>query len=129
MVLSGWRVHDQVMAAPGRHIDRNRPRCRALGAASWLLLLLLLVQALGRDGAPAATMLAIAPAALVLTYGITRAWVWHNKHLYRVKGPRRSRPVLELPWTHDRLGRQLLQTPWPGREVALATNGSVKTYR
>lgn len=132
MVAGGLHAHHLVMSARGRHVDRNRPRCRALGAASWLLLAVLLLTALRRDGTPTATLTALGPLALFVSYWLTRGWVWHNKQLYRVKGARTRVPVHEATWTHDRLGRELSGPRVPAcgaDEVVLSIDGLRKTYR
>lgn len=92
----------------------------------------LLLEALGHDGAPAAALMAVGPVALVMSYAVTCGWVWHNKHLYVVKGPRQSVPSHLEAWTHDRLGRELSgprTAACGGVEVVLSMDGSRKTYR
>lgn len=115
-----------------RHVDRNQGRIRLVGAAGWLLMALLLRDALLHDGTPTATLLFLGPVALLVTYALTRAWVWHNKHMYRVKGPAPLPAATTGPWTHDRLGRELrgrIRPACGGAEVVLATEDRRKTYR
>lgn len=41
------------------------------------------------------------------TIAVTRLWVWHNKQIYRRKGPRRAVAAVEFRYDHDRLGRMV----------------------
>jgi len=62
---------------------------------------------------------------------VTVLWVWRNRQIYRVKGPRRQVPAADHPHVVDRLGRQLRIVPASyvaAQVVVRVTEDGCKTY-
>jgi hypothetical protein len=88
-----------------------RPHFRGrilFAVGGWLVFVAGWWRVIAVDGLPFTpeTLVLLAAVAVAIFLG-TAAWVWHNRAIYRRKGPRSAvRPVHRL-YTHDRLDRPL----------------------
>lgn len=114
---------------------RARPhpgRLVLVGVLSWLLFGLAWWRVIRlRATVGWVTVVAVLACALVVL-AVDLWWVRHNRRIYRTKGPRRGRPVVDQRYTTDRLGRPLSlprdALAAPQVRVFLAADGT-KVYR
>jgi hypothetical protein len=70
-------------------------------------------------------------ASLVLLPLVTFYWVWHNRAIYRRKGPRRGVASVDESYVRDWNGRHV-QADWPvlrhARSVTVQLQGEAKQY-
>jgi hypothetical protein len=69
--------------------------------------------------------------SLVLLPVVTLYWVWHNRAIYRRKGPRRAARAVEERYATDWNGRRV-QADWPvlrhARSITVQVSDEVKVY-
>lgn len=69
--------------------------------------------------------------SIVLLPLVTLYWVWHNRSIYRRKGPRRGAAAVDESYLRDWNGRTV-QADWPvlrhARSITVQLQGEVKHY-
>jgi hypothetical protein len=111
----------------------------AVGVAFWALLVLMWATLIG-DGRAGGSHIAYSMQYLSVVAGavlaVTLWWIHHNTRIYRRKGPRTGRPVVEPRTDEDRLGRPIRWQLAGGAAAArdavhlvVDIDGEAKVYR